>query len=136
RTELRQMPGKNVGKKRAAEHNQRAGEETGRGGNPPLSHPKKHECANGENMERHCAVDRDRCRQKYKEPVRRIEQGSLHPTEIRRSAKDMRVPQRKISLRQFPETEFAPCEVLQQHIAAWVPEHACTTGKQNIAEHR
>src|SRR5207253_6658128 len=106
------MPGKNVRKKCAAKHNQRAGKETGRGAETPLFHPKKHECANGENMKCHRPVDGGRRGQKQEEPVGRIEQGSLHPTEIGRSAKDMRVPQSEISLRQFSETEFAPCEIL------------------------
>ena len=93
------MPRKNMRKKRAAEHNQRPGKVTGWSGETPLFHPKEHECANGENVQCHRPVDRDRRGQNYKEPVRRIEQGSLHPTEIRRSAKDMRVPESEISLR-------------------------------------
>src|SRR5438128_6465986 len=47
----------------------------------------------------------------------------------------MGIPQREISLRQFAETEFAPCEVLQEHIAAWMSEHARAAGEQKIAKH-
>jgi hypothetical protein len=48
----------------------------------------------------------------------------------------MRVPQREISLRQFAETEFAPCEVLQKRVAAWMSKHARAPGKQKIGKHR
>jgi hypothetical protein len=47
------MAGKNVREKRAAKHNQRAGKKARRSGETPLFHPKKHECANGENVQRH-----------------------------------------------------------------------------------
>src|ERR1700752_2692103 len=47
----------------------------------------------------------------------------------------MRVPQGKISLRQFAETEFAPCEVLQKHIAARMSKHARAADEQQIGKH-
>ena len=130
------MPGKNVWKKCAAKHNQRASKETGCGAETALFHPKKHECANGENMQRLGPVDGDRRGQKQEEPVRRIEQGSLQSTEIGRAAKDVRIPQSEISLRQFSETEFSPCEVLQEHIAARMSDHTRAAREQNIGKHR
>src|SRR5947207_7016628 len=112
------MPGKNVREKRATKHNQYAGKETRGSGEIPLFHPTKHECANGENMQSYRPVDRDRRGQKQKEPIRRIQQRSLHPTEIRRSTKDMRITESEISIRYFSEYKLAPREVLQEHIAA------------------
>src|SRR5712691_4219134 len=106
------MPGKDVRKKRASKHDERPGEETGRGAESPLFHPKEHERANGKDMERHCPVDRSRQWQNQKEPIRRIEQRPLHPPEIGCPAEDMRIPQRQISLCQFSEAEFAPREIL------------------------
>jgi hypothetical protein len=48
----------------------------------------------------------------------------------------MGVPQREISLGQFAETKFAPCEVLQEHVAARMSKHAGAAGEQQIAKHR
>ena len=130
------MPGENVREKRAAKHEQRSCEETGRSGEAALLHPKKHECADAKNMQRYCPVDGDRCGQNQEEAIRRIEQGSLHPAEIGRSAKDVRIPQSEITLCQFSETEFAPREILQEHIAARMAEHPRAAGEQKIAKHR
>src|SRR5215472_8194578 len=123
------MSCKNGLKKAAAEHDQRAGKKTRCSGETPLFYPKEHERANGENVQRHRPIHRDRRRQNQKKPVGRIEQRSLHATEIRRSAKDMGIPQREISFRQFTETEFAPREVLQEHVAAGMSKYARAAGK-------
>src|SRR5438552_1912295 len=110
------MPRKNVKKKCAAKHNERASKKTGDNAEISLSYPKKHKGANGEDMERHRPGNRNRPSEDQKEPIRRVKLGSLHSSEIRRPAENMRVPEGEVSFRQFAETEFTPREILQKQV--------------------
>src|ERR1700730_3526741 len=130
------MAGKDVREKCAAEHDENAGKKTKDSAETSLSHPEKNECANGENMECLRPGNRKRHRQNQKEPIGRVELGSLHPSEIRRSAEDMRVPECKISFCQLPESEFPPREILQEQVTARISRHTSSAGKQKIGKRR
>src|ERR1700730_10004167 len=130
------MARKNVRKKCAAEHNERAGKKTRDGAEPSLSHPEKHEGADGVDMQCHRPGNRNRNRKNQKEPIGRVKLASLHPSKIGCSAEDMLVPERKISFRQFPKTEIPPREILQKQVAAGMSGHTSSAGKQEIGKHR
>ena len=73
RVEVRQMAGKNVQKKCAAKHCERARKKTRRRLQAALFHPEKHECAHQKDMQRNAPIDCYRERQNKKNPIRRIE---------------------------------------------------------------
>ena len=119
----------------AAKHHGSPGKETRRRVQTALSHPKKHESADGKDMQGDRPVDRDWQRQNEKDPVGRIKLRALHAAEVRCAAEDVRIPQGQVSLSELAETEVAPCVVLQEQIARLISEHARAAGEQDIGEH-
>ena len=87
------MTGEDVEKMSAAKHNEAAGPKARHHVQAAHSHPTEHECTNCEYMQRSRPVNGSRQRQNQKQPVRRIEQRSLHSAKIWSAAKDMRIPE-------------------------------------------
>ena len=100
-----------------------------------MLHPKKHERANRKNVRGHRPIDCDGHRQDEKQPIGRIKESTLHPAEIRRAAKDVRIPQREVSLGQLAEPEIAPRKILQEHVAALMSKNTSAGAKQQIGKH-